>query len=321
MGSYQPPVWSAAPKSSFSFEVVKDGVPLEALDLSQRPHYVLGRHSSTADLVLAHPSVSRQHAVIQHRDTGEIYVMDLGSTHGTFMNKKRLEPHAYVPLRIGATVKLGQSTRSLVLMGEADPPPPGLHAEAPPSGGVVSSAERTAERQQKLAARTGKSLVRAEDIHSRGGGGAGWGFDDEAQEDRAADAEEEALEELGFEALYEQAKAKGLNMTAKQQRLSEQLERRVAKCPHPARPAAATAHAAQLKLPTHTHTRGCAAAPHGSPSTCPCPTRVRHRVAGSTTCRRRMTASRPKRYPTGCRRARRRRWRGTRSASGSCASR
>ena len=47
---------------------------------------------------------------------GEVYLMDLGSTHGTFMNKKRLEPQAYVPLRIGSTVKLGLSSRQLCLM-------------------------------------------------------------------------------------------------------------------------------------------------------------------------------------------------------------
>ena len=55
---------------------------------------------------------------------GEVFVMDLGSTHGTFMNKKRLEPHMYVPLRIGSTVKLGLSSRSLCLMGSEDPPAP-----------------------------------------------------------------------------------------------------------------------------------------------------------------------------------------------------
>jgi hypothetical protein len=85
---------------------------------------------------------------------------------------------------------------------------------------------RIAARAKKVAERTGRSLVRAEDIH--GGNGAGWGFDAEARAER----EEEGLnplEELSFEELFAQAKSSGLNMTARQQRLVEQLERRAEK--------------------------------------------------------------------------------------------
>lgn len=52
--------------------------------------------------------------------------------------------------------------------------------------------------------------------------GAGWGFGADAYEVKEAD---DPLEELSFEALYSQAKEKGLNMTSKQSRLVEQLEK------------------------------------------------------------------------------------------------
>ena len=66
---YQPPVWSAVPvitSTPFSFEVIKDGVVVSNMDLSERPYYVIGRHKSTAHLVLEHPSISRQHVIVQH---------------------------------------------------------------------------------------------------------------------------------------------------------------------------------------------------------------------------------------------------------------
>ena len=210
------------PRSSFSFEVIKDGVVQGTVDLSSRAHFILGRLPGAADIVLEHPSVSRQHAVVQHRDNGEIYLMDLGSTHGTFMNKKRLDPQAYVPLRIGSSIKLGLSSRSLCLMGSEDPPAP--TAEAQPAMEVQQ--QRAQARAEKISKRTGKSMVRAEDLHAAGG--AGWGFSADAYELKEAE-EDDPLESLSFEVLTEQAKAKGFNMTARQSRLVEQLEKRVEK--------------------------------------------------------------------------------------------
>ncbi|KAL3895840.1 MAG: hypothetical protein SGPRY_013416, partial [Prymnesium sp.] len=208
---YQPPEWSASPSSRYTLEVLKDGSLQQTHELSSRPFYILGRHASTAHLLIEHASVSRAHAVVQHRASGEVYLIDLGSTHGTFLNKKRLEPHMYTPLRLGSVIKLGGSSRSLVLMGEKEPFFDPSAAGAVPAG---AGRENAADRAQKIAKRTGKSL------------GAGWGFGADAYEVKEAD---DPLEELSFEALYSQAKEKGLNMTSKQSRLVEQLEKRVEK--------------------------------------------------------------------------------------------
>ena len=40
-------------------------------------------------LPMENPSVSRQHAVFQFSEDGNCYLFDLGSTHGTFVNKQR----------------------------------------------------------------------------------------------------------------------------------------------------------------------------------------------------------------------------------------
>ena len=49
---YQPPHWSAVPREKYSFEVIKDGVVVDQIDLSMRSHYVLGRHKACAQIVL-----------------------------------------------------------------------------------------------------------------------------------------------------------------------------------------------------------------------------------------------------------------------------
>jgi adenylate cyclase len=42
------------------------------------------------DIVVAHPKVSRNHAMIRMLEAGEYYLVDVGSTNGTFLNGKRV---------------------------------------------------------------------------------------------------------------------------------------------------------------------------------------------------------------------------------------
>lgn len=46
--------------------------------------------SSTNDYVVSNPQVSRQHAVLTITDKGEVYLRDLNSTNGTFVDGKRI---------------------------------------------------------------------------------------------------------------------------------------------------------------------------------------------------------------------------------------
>ncbi|MEN9203200.1 MAG: adenylate/guanylate cyclase domain-containing protein [Thermostichus sp. DG_1_6_bins_120] len=88
-------------------------VLLKEPDGSQRKHilagataWTLGRDEDNA-IVLKDPSVSRQHALLQYLDDKSIYLIDLGSRNGSFVNHRRVS----IPtlLQDGDQLTLGQS--------------------------------------------------------------------------------------------------------------------------------------------------------------------------------------------------------------------
>lgn len=100
---------------------------------------VLGRIVD-CDIVIGVTDVSREHAAIFLED-GAVYVQDLGSKNGTFVNGKRLETNVKTRLTLGDEVKFGvvdsifeeeipTSSAELPAVAAAAPPP----AEPRPSG-------------------------------------------------------------------------------------------------------------------------------------------------------------------------------------------
>ena len=96
---------------------MKDGVILGQIDLSTKPYYIFGRNQNVCDILLENPSISRTHLVLQHKDTGDVFLYDLESTHGTFINKKLIPSRKYIKLNVGDVFKLGQSTKVYILNG------------------------------------------------------------------------------------------------------------------------------------------------------------------------------------------------------------
>ncbi|KAL8461515.1 hypothetical protein ACS0TY_032844 [Phlomoides rotata] len=47
------------------------------------------------DFVLDHPTISWFHVVLQFKSNEGAYLYDLGSTHGTFINKNQLKVHLF----------------------------------------------------------------------------------------------------------------------------------------------------------------------------------------------------------------------------------
>ncbi|XP_028173673.1 kanadaptin-like [Ostrinia furnacalis] len=122
---YKEPKWSglAPDGSEYALEVLKSGMIVDKVDLTSKPYYVFGRLAN-CDVVMAHPTISRHHCVLQYKafaEEGEQpsgwYLHDLGSTHGTFLNKERLKAGHYTRIRVGHQLKFGSSTRTYIMMG------------------------------------------------------------------------------------------------------------------------------------------------------------------------------------------------------------
>lgn len=139
--SYIEPKWSMPPDANdkYSIEILKNGTIVETIvDLQKQSHWLIGKLPDN-HIKMAHPTISRYHAVLQFRpvikndsdsDDDDIkeeeaakkpeiesgwYLYDLNSTHGSFVNKSRIPPKTYVRVRVGYMLKFGASTRRLIL--------------------------------------------------------------------------------------------------------------------------------------------------------------------------------------------------------------
>jgi len=66
--------------------------------------------------VIDNQTVSRKHAIIQaKKDDPCLYLYDLGSAHGTFVNKEKLPMRTFKKLSPFDNIKFGVSSRVFVL--------------------------------------------------------------------------------------------------------------------------------------------------------------------------------------------------------------
>ncbi|KAL4566639.1 hypothetical protein LXL04_030759 [Taraxacum kok-saghyz] len=119
------------PEVRWRLYVFKNGEALsEPLYVHRQTCYLFGRERRVADIPTDHPSCSKQHAVLQYRQVDveqpdgmlakkiRPYIMDLGSTNGTFINENRIEAERYYELMEKDTIKFGNSSREYVLLHE-----------------------------------------------------------------------------------------------------------------------------------------------------------------------------------------------------------
>ena len=132
------PLDDAKPTKQWRFYVFKDNDIIETLHIHRQSCYLVGRDNRVCDIVLQHPSISKQHCVIQFRsidvfkhttDSNDLvlqqkerrsvvkpYIMDLESTHKTLLNGEPLEDARYYEIKEKDSIKFGVSTREYVLM-------------------------------------------------------------------------------------------------------------------------------------------------------------------------------------------------------------
>lgn len=107
------PSWAKDPQlDKAALEIFKESKKIGTITrVSKQCAVVFGRNKNITDVLLQHPSISRQHSVILHGKSGNMYIMDLGSSHGTFVNKKKLINDQREPLDEGDIIRFGASTR------------------------------------------------------------------------------------------------------------------------------------------------------------------------------------------------------------------
>lgn len=100
---------------------------VDTIELAQQSCWLFGREVAVADILIEHPSSSKQHAVIQFRyvekrneygdKKGRVrpYVIDLESANGTAMNDEPVPAGRYVEIRDGDVIRFGHSTREYVV--------------------------------------------------------------------------------------------------------------------------------------------------------------------------------------------------------------
>ncbi|SMR63762.1 unnamed protein product [Zymoseptoria tritici ST99CH_3D1] len=115
-------------KEQWRMYIFKGKDLIDTVYLYQRSVWLMGRDQRVTDLPIEHPSVSKQHAVIQFRyvtSTNEYgdrtskvkpYLIDLESTKGTKLNGEKVEASRYVELRDQDVIGFGDSEREYVMM-------------------------------------------------------------------------------------------------------------------------------------------------------------------------------------------------------------
>uniref|UniRef100_A0A671PGB1 Nuclear inhibitor of protein phosphatase 1 n=2 Tax=Sinocyclocheilus anshuiensis TaxID=1608454 RepID=A0A671PGB1_9TELE len=110
--SFDCPSWAGKPPAGLHLDVVKGDKLVEKLIIDEKKYYLFGRNPDICDFTIDHQSCSRVHAaLVYHRHLKRVFLIDLNSTHGTFLGHIRLEPHKPQQVPIDSTMSFGASTR------------------------------------------------------------------------------------------------------------------------------------------------------------------------------------------------------------------
>ncbi len=111
-------VATSRPQESEIFLLQLKGPRIGARIFLAEGETVIGR-SSSCQVVLDVESVSRRHCsllVVGH----EVHLLDLGSTNGTWINGRRIQPQEPVALEVGDRIELGEIVYKLLRQGDVE---------------------------------------------------------------------------------------------------------------------------------------------------------------------------------------------------------
>lgn len=110
------------PKEKWRLYIYKEGKQLgEPIKIYTKTYFLFGKDNRIVDIKIEHETCSKQHAVLCFREVENKvipYIIDLKSTNGTKLNKKKIEDSRYYELREFDMIQFGESTREYILLHE-----------------------------------------------------------------------------------------------------------------------------------------------------------------------------------------------------------
>ena len=116
------------PRDRWKLFVFKGKDVVDTIELSLRSCWLVGRDRAVVDLPAEHPSISKQHAVLQFRHVekrnefgdrvGKVkpYLIDLESANGSVLNGDKVPESRYLEVRNQDVIRFGLSEREYVVM-------------------------------------------------------------------------------------------------------------------------------------------------------------------------------------------------------------
>ncbi|XP_005104923.1 nuclear inhibitor of protein phosphatase 1 [Aplysia californica] len=116
VNNFEVPSWAGKPPPGLHLDVLKDGKMIQKLMIDEKKAYFFGRNKQLCDFTIDHSSCSRVHAaLVWHRHLSRPFLIDLGSTHGTFIGHIRLESKKPQQVPIDSEIHYGASTRIYII--------------------------------------------------------------------------------------------------------------------------------------------------------------------------------------------------------------
>jgi len=113
---YDPPSWAGKPSVGLHLDVLKENKLIQKLMIDEKKCYLFGRNPQMNDFCIDHGSCSRVHAaLVWHKHLERSFLVDLGSTHGTYIGNFRLEANKPTQLPVDSTFRFGESTRKYIM--------------------------------------------------------------------------------------------------------------------------------------------------------------------------------------------------------------
>eukprot|EP01063_Lacrimia_lanifica_P013245 TRINITY_DN19871_c0_g2_i1.p1 TRINITY_DN19871_c0_g2~~TRINITY_DN19871_c0_g2_i1.p1 ORF type:complete len:168 (+),score=42.86 TRINITY_DN19871_c0_g2_i1:69-572(+) len=115
------PDWAGLPGAGTHLEVRKGDAVVDRVLVDKLPYYLVGRLREVVDIPLEHESISRAHCAFVHHRKGNLYVIDLASKYGVYVNNKRVQPKTPVKITEEDAVRIGGSSRVFRVNRNAPP--------------------------------------------------------------------------------------------------------------------------------------------------------------------------------------------------------